>query len=107
MLDVYPDLADARIDYEWGGNIGIVIKRVPLLGRVSDNVFYSMGYSGHGIAPTHIAAEIMADAMEGNTEVLDAYEKIKHWRIPGSQWFGNQIVALGMLYFRAIDLSPL
>jgi hypothetical protein len=45
--------------------------------------------------------------MEGNTEVLDAYEKIKHWRIPGSQWFGNQIVALGMLYFRAIDLSPL
>ncbi len=107
MLATYPELADVGIDYEWGGNIGIVVKRVPLLGRVTDNVYYSMGYSGHGVAPTHIAAEVIANAMEGNTEVLEAYEKIKHWRIPFGQWFGNQIVALGMLYFRALDLSPL
>ena len=107
MLATYPELADVGIDYAWGGNIGIVVKRVPLLGRVTDNVYYSMGYSGHGVAPTHIAAEVIANAMEGNTEVLEAYEKIKHWRIPFGQWFGNQIVALGMLYFRALDLSPL
>ena len=107
MLATYPELADVGIDYEWGGNIGIVVKRVPLLGRVTDNVYYSMGYSGHGVAPTHIAAEVIANAMEGNTQVLEAYEKIKHWRIPFGQWFGNQIVALGMLYFRALDLSPL
>ncbi|MEM9621174.1 MAG: FAD-binding oxidoreductase [Pseudomonadota bacterium] len=106
MLDIYPELEGSKIDYEWGGNIGIVIKRVPLLGRVSNNVFYSMGYSGHGVAPTHIAAEVIANAMEGDTAVLDAYEKIKHWRIPGSQWLGNQIIALGMLYFRALDLAP-
>ena len=106
MLDVYPALEDVRIDYEWGGNIGIVIKRVPLLGRLADNVFYSMGYSGHGVAPTHIAAEVMANAMQGDTEVLLAYEAIKHWRIPFGQWFGNQIVAMGMLYFRALDISP-
>ena len=107
MLATYPELADVGIDYEWGGNIGIVVKRVPLLGRVTDNVYYSMGYSGHGVAPTHIAAEVIANAMEGNTQVLEAYEKINHWRIPFGQWFGNQIVALGMLYFRALDLSPL
>ena len=107
MLATYPELADVGIDYEWGGNIGIVVKRVPLLGRVTDNIYYSMGYSGHGVAPTHIAAEVIANAMEGNTQVLEAYEKINHWRIPFGQWFGNQIVALGMLYFRALDLSPL
>jgi glycine/D-amino acid oxidase-like deaminating enzyme len=107
MLEVYPELEGSEIEYEWGGNIGIVVKRVPLLGRTASNVFYSMGYSGHGVAPTHVAAEVMADALEGNTEVLDAYEKIKHWRIPGGQWFGNQIIALGMLYYRAVDLSRL
>lgn len=106
MLKVYPELEGVKIDYEWGGNIGIVIKRVPLLGRLSDNVFYCMGYSGHGVAPTHIAAEVMTNAIEGNTEVLEAYEKIRHWRIPFGQWFGNQIVAMGMLYFRALDLRP-
>ena len=107
MLKVYPELEGVRVDYEWGGKIGIVVKRVPLLGRLSDNVFYSMGYSGHGIAPTHTAAEVIANAMDGDTEVIEAYEKIKHWRIPGTQWFGNQIVALGMLYYQALDMSPL
>jgi gamma-glutamylputrescine oxidase len=82
MLKIYPQLEGKSIDYEWGGNIGVVIKRVPLLGRVSENVYYSMGYSGHGIAPTHIAAEVMADALEGNTEILEAYERIRHYRIP-------------------------
>ena len=105
MLEVYPELEGSKIEYEWGGKIGIVVKRVPLLGRLASNVFYSVGYSGHGIAPTHIAAEVMADAMSGDTEVLEAYENIRHWRIPGGQWIGNQIIALGMLYFRALDLS--
>ena len=63
-----------------------------------------MGYSGHGVAPTHIAAEVMSIALEGVTAILEAYEKIKHVRVPFGQWFGNQIVALGMLYFRALDL---
>ena len=107
MQKVYPELEGVRIEYEWGGSIGIVVRRVPLLGRLADNVFYAMGYSGHGVAPTHIAAEVMANAMDGDTEVLEAYEKIKHWRIPGGRWFGNQIVALGMLYYRALDMSPL
>jgi hypothetical protein len=29
---------------------------------------------------------------------------MKHFRIPGSQWIGNQIIALGMLYYRKKDL---
>ena len=107
MLEIYPELEGVKIDYEWGGKMGIVVKRVPLIGRLSERLFYSMGYSGHGVSPTHTAAEIIADAMEGNTQVIEAYEKIKHWRIPGSRWFGNQIVALGMLYYRALDMSPL
>ena len=103
MLQVYPELEGKRIDYAWGGNIGIVVNRVPCMGRVTDNIFYSMGYSGHGVAPTHIAAEIVADAMDGATDVLQAYENISHFRIPFGQWFGNQIVALGMLYYRLLD----
>ena len=104
MLKVYPQLEGKRIDYAWGGNIGIVIRRVPLLGRISENIYYAMGYSGHGVAPTHIAAEVMSDAMEGDTTILEAYEKIRHVRIPFGQWFGNQIVALGMVYYRTRDL---
>ena len=107
MQHVYPELEGVRIDYQWGGDIGIVVRRVPLLGRLSDNLYYAMGYSGHGLAQSHMAAEVIANAMYGDTEVLEIYENFKHWRIPGSRWFGNQIVALGMLYYRALDKTPL
>jgi glycine/D-amino acid oxidase-like deaminating enzyme len=104
LLRIYPQLEGKRIDYEWGGRIGIVVNRVPLIGRVEKNVFSAMGYSGHGVNMTHLAGVIMADAIAGTLERLDVFERIDHFRIPFGQWFGNQIVALGMLYYRMRDL---
>jgi hypothetical protein len=39
----------------------------------------------------------------GTMENFDLFADMKHFRIPGSQWMGNQIIALGMLYFRLKD----
>lgn len=104
MLKIYPQLKDVRIDYEWGGKIGIVINRIPLLGRIDRNIFYAQGYSGHGVNATHIAGEVIADAIGGTMERLDMFERVKHIRIPLGQWFGNQMVALGMIYYRMRDM---
>ena len=104
MLRIYPQLRDVRIDYEWGGNIAIVVNRVPMLGRVRDNVFYAMGYCGHGVNASHMAGEVIADAMTGTMERLDMFERIGHRKIPFGQTFGSQMLALGMLYFRMRDL---
>lgn len=104
MLKIYPQLEGVRIDYEWGGRIGIVLNRVPLLGRIHGNVYYCQGYSGHGVNATHILGEVTADAIAGTLETFDLFADYPHFRIPGSQWFGNQIIALGMLYFRLKDL---
>ncbi len=104
MLKVYPQLVGKRIDYSWGGNIGIVVNRVPLLGRVKPNVFYSMGYSGHGVNVTHVCGEILADAISGTFERMDIFAEMPHTRFPLGQWMGGQMVALGMLYYRMRDL---
>lgn len=104
MLKIYPQLRDIRIDYEWGGMIGIVLNRVPALGRINNNVYYCHGYSGHGVNATHVMGEIMSDAVSGTMEKFDLFADMKHFRIPGSQWMGNQIIALGMLYYRMRDL---
>jgi gamma-glutamylputrescine oxidase len=104
MLDIYPQLEGVRIDYEWGGKIGIVLNRVPLLGRIHGNVYYCQGYSGHGVNATHILGEVTADAIAGTMETFDLFADYPHFRVPGSQWFGNQLIALGMLYFRLKDL---
>jgi len=104
MLEIYPQLKDVRIEYEWGGLIGIVLNRVPALGRINNNVYYCQGYSGHGVNATHVMGEIMSDAVAGTMEKFDLFANMKHFRIPGSQWLGNQIIALGMLYYRMKDL---
>lgn len=106
MLELYPALRGVPIEYEWGGKIGIVVNRVPVMGRINDNVYYCLGYSGHGVNATHIMGEVLADAIGGTLEKFDLYAKMKHWRIPGGQTFGNQMIALGMLYYRIKDLLP-
>ena len=106
MLKVYPQLKDVKIEYEWGGKVGIVLRRIPTLGRINGNVYYCQGYSGHGVCPTHVMGEVMADAVAGTMERFDLFANMNHFRIPGSQWFGNQIIALGMLFYRMKDRMP-
>ena len=104
MLEVFPQLEDARIDYEWGGYIAIAIRRIPQFGRIQGNTWYAQGYSGHGVAPTHIAGQILADAISGDMERFDVFEKIRHWKLPGGKWFANPALALGMLYYRLKEI---
>lgn len=103
MHKVYPQLKGVKIDFEWGGMIGIVLNRVPAVGRINKNVYYCQGYSGHGVSATHCMGEIMAEAISGTMEKFDLFADIDHFRIPGSQWIGNQIIALGMLYYKMMD----
>jgi glycine/D-amino acid oxidase-like deaminating enzyme len=103
MLRIYPQLANTRIEYAWGGTIGVPINRVPQLGRISSNVFYSQGYSGHGVNVTHLAGQIMADTVAGTFERFDMFANIKPIVIPGAHTFRNQMVALGVLYYKIKD----
>ena len=104
MLKTYPQLKGFRIDYQWGGRIAIVIRRIPLLGRIDNNIFYVQGYSGHGVNGSHIMAEIVAEAISGTMEKFDLFARMKHFKVPGTQWFGNQMLALGMLYYKLMDM---
>ncbi len=103
MLAVYPQLKEFRIDYEWGGKIGITLRRIPIVGRIGGNVYHCQGYSGHGVCPTHVMGEVMADAVAGTMERFDLFAGMRPIRLPGGRWFGNQIIALGMLYYKLKD----
>ena len=95
----FPQLKDIEIEYQWSCNMGIVINRIPQLGKLSNNVWYAQGYSGHGLATSHVVAEIMANAMLGQMERYDVFNRFKHIRVPLGDWFGSQLLALGMHYY--------
>jgi gamma-glutamylputrescine oxidase len=103
LVDIFPQLKNTKVDYTWGGRIGIVLTRIPAIGRMEPNVYFMQGYCGHGVNMTHVAAEVVCDAICGTTEKLDLFDKIRHIRMPVGRWAGNQILALGMIYYRIKD----
>jgi len=99
----FPRLKGVEIEYAWSGMMGIVMNRIPQLGKISDNVYYAQGYSGHGIALSHIIAEIMSDAMIGSLEKFDTFADIKHIRLPFGEWANGQMMAAGMWYYNLLE----
>ena len=103
MLKIYPQLSDVKIDFAWGGTIGVPINRVPQIGRISPNVFYCQGYSGHGVNVTHVAGQIMADAVAGTFERFDLFANFKPPAIPAAHLLSQPLVSLGMIYYQLKD----
>ena len=103
LLRIYPQLSNINIDYAWGGTIGIPVNRVPLFGRISPNVFYCQGYSGHGVNVTHLAGRIMADAVAGTVEEFDMFANVKPFKVPGAHLLSTPMIALGMMYYKIKD----
>ncbi|MCB4768593.1 FAD-binding oxidoreductase [Ancylobacter sp. Lp-2] len=96
----YPRLKGIGIDFQWSGKAGIIANRIPHLGRVAPNIFYAEGYSGHGIATSHIVAEIMAQAITGTMAEFDVFDAVKRLRLPMGAALAHQALALGMWYFQ-------
>lgn len=67
MTDMFPELKDIRIDYVWGGQVDMSADRLPRAGE-RDGMFYSMGYSGHGVQMSVHMGPILADMMEGRAD---------------------------------------
>ena len=99
----FPRLKGVAIEYEWTGKAGIVINRIPQVGKLSPNVFYAQGYSGHGIATSHLVGEIMASAIAGSMESYDVFSSFKQIRIPVNDWAVQQMLALGMWYYKMLE----
>lgn len=103
LARIYPELAGIGIDYAWGGTIGVPIDRVPRLGKLSSNVFYCQGYSGHGVNVTQLTGQILADAVAGTMERFDLFADVKPVNVPGAATFTKAMVTLGMWYYMIKD----
>lgn len=104
MLKVFPQLGDVAIEYSWGGYVAITMNRAPDFGRLSKNVFYAQGFSGHGIALTALAGKVLAEAAAGTAERLDVFERIPHRRFPGGPALRTPALVLAMAWYRMRDL---
>ena len=88
MATVFPELANVRIDYCWGGMVDMTANRLPRAGE-RDGVYYSMGYSGHGTHMATLMGTLMAEIMDGRAD-LNPWKDFDWPAIPGhfgKPWF--------------------
>ena len=108
MLEVFPQLADKRIDFQWSGMIGIGANRLPQIGRLKahPNVFYAQAYAGHGINTTHMAARLVAEAISlQHCKGFELFASVPHITFPGGKLLRSPLLALGMLWYRLKEVA--
>jgi gamma-glutamylputrescine oxidase len=103
MLEVYPQLADFKIDYGWGGRVAITMNRLPHFGRVADNIWYMQGYSGHGVPTATFAGKLLAEAVSGKMERFDLFANLPTRKFPGGTLLRWPGMVAGMLYYALRD----
>ena len=103
MLEIYPQLVDTRIDYGWGGTLAITMNRMPSIGRLEPNVYYSQGYSGHGVPTATFAGKILSEVIAGTEERFDILSRIPTPSFPGGTLLRWPGLVAGMLYYSLLD----
>ncbi|MGA4635307.1 NAD(P)/FAD-dependent oxidoreductase [Pseudomonas solani] len=103
MLKTFPQLKNVKIDYAWTGNFLLTLSRLPQVGRIGDNIYYSQGCSGHGVTYTHLAGKVLAEALRGQAERFDAFASLPHYPFPGGRLFQVPFSALGAWYYSLRD----
>ncbi len=103
MTEIFPQLADVRIDHAWGGTLGITANRMPHFARLSGNILSLSGYSGHGVAMATLAGQIAAEAVAGQAERFDIMAQVPTHRFPGGAAMRWPLMVLAMVWFSLRD----
>jgi len=103
----FPGLGGAgAVQRRWSGPLAITFDRVCSMGVTGAhrNVYYALGYSGHGLALGALAGRVLADLHAGHADEwrgLPFFQRTMPWIPPDPfRWIGYQ------LYTKATGRSP-
>ncbi|RKN12845.1 NAD(P)/FAD-dependent oxidoreductase [Streptomyces radicis] len=88
MTDVFPVLTGTRVDYCWGGLVDMTLDRMVHAGE-RDGVFYSVGYSGHGVQMATHMGKVLARVLAGE-QAANPWRDLAFRAVPGHvgpPWF--------------------
>ncbi|MEE7559259.1 FAD-binding oxidoreductase, partial [Xanthomonas sp. Kuri4-2] len=103
MHTVFPQLRDVALEQVWGGYVDISRNRAPHWGRLTPNVYFAQGFSGHGVAATGLAGSVIAEAIAGQSRRLDLFARIPHRPFPGGRRLRTPLLVAAMSWYRLRD----
>ena len=68
---VFPQLADTKWDFHWGGRVAMTRDTLPFLTRLAPGLTAGMGYYGRGVGMATTMGRVLADSVTGPDKELD------------------------------------
>ncbi len=103
MLKTFPQLANTKIEFAWSGNFALTLTRIPHMGKLSDNIYFSHGDSGHGVTTTHLLGKILGEAVAGHAGRYDVWSSLTALPFPGGKTFRVPLTVLGAWWYGMRD----
>ena len=100
LREIFPQIADCRIDYCWGGLVDMTQDRLPRAGT-HEGMHYALGYSGHGVQMSTYMGDLLARRIAGDT-AANPWRDIAWPAVPlhfGKPWF----LPFAGAYYRTLD----
>lgn len=102
--DRFPSLRDVSVARVWGGWIAMTSSWLPIVGRLGPNVFYLLGYNGHGLAQAPYLGTLLADHIAGDTPHDDLQVVWRNKKpVSATFMFSAPVVRLGWVVDRLTD----
>jgi len=104
MMQIYPQLKDAKVEYVWGGTLDFAFDQMTHAGE-EDGIFYALGYAGHGVAmATYLGATVAKAITKGNIKE-HPFSKFGFPGAPLGLYNGNPwFLPLAGVWYKALDL---
>ncbi len=103
IAEIYPALGDIKIDYAWGGSVGITMPREPFVREVMPGVTSIGGYSGHGVMLSNYCGKLYAKTVLGNADELHLFKELNIPAFPGGARMRAPLLFLALSWFALRD----
>lgn len=103
LENTFPSLKNVKFEFAWSGNFALTLTRIPHFGQLSDKVYFAHGYSGHGVACTHLAGKLIAEAVHGDATRFKHFSSLPYYPFPGGRLFRVPLTVMGSWWYIARD----
>ena len=103
VLKVFPQLAQARFDYAWGGTLGITPTRMPWVRELEPGLVNASGFSGLGVLLAPYTGKAVADALCGERSAFELLGRVPVPSFPGGPLLRHPTLVAAMLYYALRD----